>query len=235
MDVRAFLLRLIAADAGLRDEDEKKAKELTGLLEVVAPLVRNAETIVDAAAGKGYVGLALATQLGAKIVFLERNEKHVRAIRSAADHLGLSRVEAHAADVGDLASWPPRPDVVIALHACGDASDKTIAAAVACNAKHILVIPCCVAADLPAARRADARAASIGVPRHAEVRRRFVEACVLGERVLTLEAAGWETTTVPFVPPTVTPYNVLLRARRVEEPTRMREAAVELARLRGES
>lgn len=211
--------------------DQKKAKEIEGLLDALTPLVRNAKTIVDAAAGRGYVGLALAARLktDAALVFIERDERRVELIRAAA--ADRFTIDARAADVGDLAAWPDAPDVVIALHACGDATDKTITAAVAKRAKHICVVPCCIAADLPAARRADAKAAGLGLPHHAEVRRRFVEASVLGERVLTLEAAGWETTTVPFVAPTVTPYNVLLRARRVGEPQRMREATEQLARL----
>ena len=52
------------------------------------------------------------------------------------------------------------------------------------------------------------------------------------ERTLRLEAAGWETTIVPFVAETVTPHNLLFRARRVREPTRMREAGERLSRLR---
>ena len=80
---------------------------------------------------------------------------------------------------------------------------------------------------------AEAHAERIGVPRHAEVRRRFVMSLIDAERTLRLEAAGWETTVAALVPPTVTPHNLLWRARRMREPQRMREAAAHLARLRG--
>jgi hypothetical protein len=51
------------------------------------------------------------------------------------------------------------------------------------------------------------------------------------ERTLALEAAGYETTVVPFVPPTVTPHNLLWRARRVGEPRHMAAAAEKLERM----
>ena len=52
------------------------------------------------------------------------------------------------------------------------------------------------------------------------------------ERTLRLEAAGYATEVVPFVPPTVTPHNLLWRARRVGEPRAMADAAERLERLR---
>ena len=55
------------------------------------------------------------------------------------------------------------------------------------------------------------------------MRRRFVQAFVDAERTLRLEAAGWQTEVVELCPPTVTPHNLLWRARRVGEPGRMAE------------
>ncbi len=81
---------------------------------------------------------------------------------------------------------------------------------------------------MPIALRAAER---IGVPAHAEVRRRFLQALVDSERTLRLEAAGYETNVVSFTAPTTTPHNLLWRARRVNEPVRMREAALKLERL----
>jgi hypothetical protein len=87
------------------------------------------------------------------------------------------------------------------------------------------LVPCCT----PAAERPAAEA--LGIPRHAPVRRAFLESLVAAERTLRLEAAGYETEVVPFVPPTVTPYNLVWRSRRVGEPGRMRAAAERLTRL----
>ena len=50
------------------------------------------------------------------------------------------------------------------------------------------------------------------------MRRRFIQAMVDAERTRRLEAAGYETEVVEFVGATVTPHNLLWRARRVGEP-----------------
>ena len=104
--------------------------------------------------------------------------------------------------------------------------------ATAIDARWILVVPCCVASSLPAARRASARADALGMPR-GEVRRKFLESLVTTERMLELEARGWRTEVVAFAGATVTPYNHLLRAERMREPGRMANARARLDALRG--
>lgn len=243
---RLFELTYIGADrASLRLEDRKKTRELDGFLRETARALdavsrrRDPIRIVDAAAGKAYVGLLTLKLVvaprarRAALTIIERDRARVDACRAAAEQLlGDAEISYAATDVTEASSWPAEPDLVVALHACGDATDRVIERAIERRARHVLVAPCCVAADLPAARRAEARADRDGLPRHAEVRRMHLEAMVLAERVLTLEAAGWETTVVSFVAPTVTPYHRLLRGRRVGEPQRMGEARERLRRMR---
>ena len=247
-ELRVFIRRLYIPDptASLRVEEEKKCLELAGFLGEVHRLIAGrggrarALTVVDAAAGKGYLGVAIASLAGprcgrlVRVRFIEREPSRLDAIRSACDAGGIdpALTDFIQADASDERAWQEAPDLAVALHACGEATDQVIRQATRRRARHILVAPCCVASWLPAARRAEDLALATGLPRHAEVRRRFVEACVLGERVLELEAAGWETVTVPFVAASVTPYNVLLRARRAGEPRRMHQAESALARFR---
>lgn len=234
-----------APGATVRDEDRKKARELDGLLREVARSVdassrrRDPLKLVDAAAGKAYVGLIAARLVAAprgrdvSLTIIEREASRLEACKCAAERLAPGVAITYAqSDVGDPAAWPDEPDLVVALHACGDATDRVIERVIGQRARQALIVPCCVAAALPAARRAQARADRDGMPLQSEVRRLYVEAMVLAERVLTLEAAGWETVVVAFVAPTVTPYNRLLRARRVGEEGRMRDAARRLALLR---
>jgi hypothetical protein len=245
-EIEAYLDRLFvdATGASLRSEERKKARELAGVLDEIERAIdrvgrsRDVLRIVDAAAGKAYVGLAtvslvLAPRARRAIVrAIERAPERVRAIDAAARKLGVD-VEATLGDVGDPASWPEGEiDLAVALHACGDASDLAIERATAARARWILVAPCCVAGQLPSAQRAEARAEAMGMPRAGEVRRAFVEAWVMGERVLELESRGWRTEVVAFAPPTVTPYRLMLRAERVGEPVRMEEMRERLARLR---
>jgi hypothetical protein len=238
--VEAALHRLFIATDGtaLRREDLKKARETAALLDELGRIVRPGRLLVDAAAGKAYVGLLAVELLGVERVHVIEREPR----RAALCQQAVARLE-HAAeirvveqDVASPGAWPAEPDVVVGLHACGAASDAILDGALAAAARYILLVPCCYAQAVPFSPAAEARADALGVPRHAEVRRRVVMGLIDAERTLRLEAAGWETTVGALVPPTVTPHNLLWRARRMREPNRMREAAAQLARLRaGES
>ena len=247
-EVEAALHRLYIGAEGtsLRKEDRKKAAEIVAFLAEIEKLLgkgkRARTTLVDAAAGKAYVGLLAAELLlkpsgrSAKVILIEREPRHAAACRRAVAELGGGGIDftVHEADVGDGAAWPAAPDVVLALHACGPASDITIDQAIRSQARHLLLVPCCTSTKVAASALALEKADGLGLPRHAEVRRRFIQAIVDAERTLRLEAAGYETVVVPFVPPTVTPHNLLWRSRRVEEPARMRRAAADLRRLHGD-
>ena len=238
-EVEAWLDRLYidAPGATLRREDRKKAAEVTALLAEVARIAARLPKdllLVDAAAGKGYVGILAAKlvlePLGrrARVVALERDPARAAAAQAAAARAGVD-LDPRAADVGDRDAWPAEPSLVLALHACGAAADALLDAAVAARARAILAVPCCVGASAPA----DAVAERLGLPRQAPVRRGFTETFVAAARTLRLEAAGYETEVVSFIAPTVTPYHLLWRARRVGEPVRSRDAAARLARLLG--
>jgi hypothetical protein len=250
-DVERWLdLLYIAADgAGLRKEDYRKAEEVSAMLDEIERAVgrfsrRSPLVLVDAAAGKSYVGLLAAklvlepAQVPATVVTIERDAARVALGRRAVERLQTSiPIDCRAADVTDTAAWPATPSIVVALHACGAAADAIIGQAVAVRARELLLVPCCTSRAVDAALRAEATAVSLGIPRHAPVRRRFIQAMVDAERTWRLEAEGYETEVVEFVGATVTPHNLLWRSRRVCEPTRMagaRRQAVESNRSRTE-
>jgi hypothetical protein len=232
---RAIARMFIAAEGtALRREDRKKAVEVAALLSLLGP-PGEARLLVDAAAGKACAGLLAAELCGwSRLVVIERDPSRIAACRAAAAHLRPGvRADLREGDVADPALWPAEPDAVVALHACGPASDATIDASARARARWIYLVPCCYGAGIPFAAAAEARAEALGVPRQAEVRRAFVTALIDAERTLRLEAAGYEVTVLPFVPRSVTPHNLLWRARRAGEPTRMGEARARLDRLYG--
>jgi hypothetical protein len=121
-------------------------------------------------------------------------------------------------------AWPRQPSIVTALHACGDAADAIIDRAIASEARTLLLVPCCTSDAVTASSQAHAHAVALGIPRHAPVRRRFIQSVIDAERTWRLEAAGYETEVIEFVAPTITPHNLLWRARLVREPQRMAAA-----------
>jgi hypothetical protein len=234
-EVEEWLDRLYIAveEAELRQEDRRKAQEIAAMLAEVrraaarfskrAPLV-----LTDAAAGKSYLGLLSAKLVfepqgsPARVITIERDEPRVLSSRRAVSRLGTSiPIECRIGNVEDGAAWPEKIAIVTALHACGSAADAIIDRVIALRARMLLLVPCCTSSAVASTVRAQALAETMGIPRHAPVRRRFIQAMVDTERTWRLEAAGYETEVVEFVAPTVTPHNLLWRARLVQEPRRM--------------
>lgn len=233
------------AGAHLRDEDRRKSRQVLAMLDEVARALtrltkRAPLTLVDAAAGKSYLGLLAAKLVlepsgrEARVITVERDPGRVASSRQAATLLDTTvPIECREGLVTDDALWPEAPSLVVALHACGSASDEVIAQVIARRARMLLLVPCCtseaVVGQAPSAHWLHQAA----IPPHAPVRVRFTQAIVDADRTWRLEAAGYETEVVEFVGATVTPHNLLWRARYVGEPRRMAEAAAALARLRG--
>jgi hypothetical protein len=234
-DVEEWLERLYIAAEGaeLRREDRRKACEVAAMMEEVERAVsrfsrRSPLLLVDAAAGKSYVGVMAAKLVlaacnrHARVLTLERDPQRVEASRRAVARLDTTiPVECRAAAVEEDQAWPAQPSIITALHACGPAADAIIDRAIACRTRTLLLVPCCTSNAVAVSDKAHAHADAIGIPRHAPVRRRFIQSIVDAERTLRLEAAGYETEVVEFVAPTITPHNLLWRSRLVGEPRRM--------------
>lgn len=241
-DVRAALHALFIGAGGttLRKEDETKVKELVPLLAEVARVAKREQgVLVDACAGKSALGLIAAKLVlprAWRVVVVERSPDRVAAATAAAQHVAHA-VDICASDV-DQFVFGADVSVVVALHACGAASDAIIDAAVAARVRHLLLVPCCYGAHPAKASTAMAHvpgqrwAASLvdALPRQGVVGRRAAQAIIDAERTLRLEAGGYDVDVVEFVAPTVTPHNLLWRARFANEPKRRDEAAARRAR-----
>ncbi len=231
--VAALLHELYVGEpaARLRADDERKVDEVTALLGELGRVLPRARpaTVLDLGAGRSLVGFAavllLAPDRAVSYLGVERDAARAARAEALARARGLAGVTIVAGDAAD-AALPARPDVVLALHACGDATDDAIARAIALEARHALIVPCC------RRRRDRASFERLGIPAHAGLRAPLDELLTDTERVLELEAAGYEVTVLPLVPASTTPQNRLFRARRIAEPRRATGAARGLARLR---
>jgi hypothetical protein len=235
-DVRAIIHRLFiaSADGALRKEDEQKTREVAALLARLARLKRGAH-LVDAAAGKASVGLVAAELLpiGALTV-LERDPRRVEACRTACSRLTRSvPIDIREADVADEAAWPDAPDAVVALHACGPATDAVIDRAIRCRARFVFVVPCCYGNAIPFAARAQAVVAEMRFVADHLIRRRMSASLIDLERKLRLEAAGYQTELDELVGATVTPHNVIFTGRWTGDTVRIDRAKERLAALLG--
>lgn len=229
--LRAFYVTQV--DSTLRREELKKIPELAGILPVLAR-TRQDPLLVDAAAGRAPVGLMAARLLGwSRVVVIEREPGRAASARRASARLPELQIEVREGDVGDAEVWPQGTEVVVALHACGPAFDAVVDQAMARNVPWVVAVPCCYSDAVGFADVARAWADHLGVAAQASVRRRFVESLIDTERTLRLESGGYRVSVEAFVPPTVTPHNLVWKAHRAGPGRHATEAAERWARLVG--
>ena len=213
--VEALLARLYLGDGAPRNEERKKAREVADLLGLIAQLQPQPaprgkpRLLVDGAAGHGYVGLCAAVLLGwRRVVAIERDPRRAARVRGAAAGLDVA-LEVRDADLTD--GIPAEADVVVALHACGAATDALLDGAVSARARWIVCAPCCYGAAIPGYATALAEGARYGdamlAGRHAALE-------VDASRLDRLRSAGYEANLRAFTAPTVTPHHMAFVARR---------------------
>ena len=222
--LRAFYVT--GGDSALRPEERKKIPQLAGLLPALARTGPDPR-LVDAAAGRAPVGLMAARLLGwSNVVVIERDPGRAASARRAVARVPGVEVDVREGAVADPGVWPSAADVVVALHACGPAFDDIVDQAIAQGAPWVLAVPCCYSSAIAFSDTARAWADHLGVATQAPVRRRFVESLIDTERTLRLESHGYRVSVQAFVPPAVTPHNLLWKAHRVG-PSRRSTAAEE--------
>lgn len=224
-------LYLTKTGSSLRPEERKKIPEVASLLSLIAKVGKD-PVLIDAAAGRAPVGIIAAKLLSlSRVTIIERDVARASRAEKAASKLEGTVFEVIRADVYDVDCWPVFADVVVALHACGSASDAILEATIARGVRWLFLVPCCYADSVPFASAARGWADALGVPRVAAVRRRFIESMIDTVRTLRLQAAGYRVSVVQFVSPTVTPHNLVWRAELSGPSPLATQAEEELARL----
>ncbi|MCR9247434.1 MAG: SAM-dependent methyltransferase [bacterium] len=228
-------LGLLHRDASMPPPQVRKFLQLNHMLRLLRPplleLMERGEPlhIVDAGCGLSYLTLSLAWCLrhvfghAATLLGLDRRADLVDSCRTAAERVGLADCMTFCTgDVDEFESDRPI-DVVLALHACDVATDHAIALGLRHEASLIAVAPCCQAelanawAELAGAgsRTADADRAPLHPLWNTPHLRREAAATVTDTmRMLLLQACGYDTRVVEFVPSRHTPKNTLIRAMR---------------------
>ncbi|MBU0689685.1 MAG: SAM-dependent methyltransferase [Gammaproteobacteria bacterium] len=210
-------LHILTRDGKMNQDSRRKLKQVYHLYQFIEPLLqevkneRDAVTLVDHGAGKSYLGFILydlffkSLQDASHIYGIETREELVTHSRELAQHLdfgGMSFLNLSVADSITSDKLPAQVDVVTALHACNTATDDAIKFALAKQAKHIVLVPCCqaeVASVLRKNKGAALKNTLTELWRHPIHTREFGSHATNVLRCLQLEAHGYQVTVTELV------------------------------------
>jgi hypothetical protein len=231
-------LHILTRDGKLNQDSRRKLKQVYHLFQFIEPLLKEVLarkpdlTLADHGAGKSYLGFILydlffkeqAPQ--GRIYGIETRDELVRSSTALAERLGftgMSFLNLTVADSINSAALPPEIDVVTALHACNTATDDAIRFALAKNARHIVLVPCCQAEVAAALRQHKAQALASPLAeiwRHPIHTREFGSHVTNVLRCLQLEAHGYQLNVTELVGWEHSMKNELILASRAQKPSR---------------
>ncbi|MFT4702463.1 MAG: hypothetical protein ACI81R_000147 [Bradymonadia bacterium] len=217
-------LGLVSKGGGASADARRKIKQITHFARQLIPAFEDVfsrheePVIVDAAAGKSYLGLFLYERFMREagkgtLVLIEQREDLVERLRELVASLGYERVEVRHGSIESV-PWPERVHIVVALHACDTATDAALVAAHAAKADYLAVVPCCQAevsrqlAELPPS----AVSTLWGVSWH---RREFGAHLTNVLRALAMRSHGYQITVTELAGWEHAVKNELLLGRRV--------------------
>ncbi|MER3430020.1 MAG: hypothetical protein C4324_03060 [Blastocatellia bacterium] len=224
----------VTTDRGeIRSEQRHKWKQINKFVEVLATLFSksalpesNGLRVADLGSGKGYLTFAAYQYLINAINdrgLSEEQRIEFTAVDSRGDLIALCNGIADASEFQGLKflncsieqffrqNGNKDLDIVIALHACDTATDDAIFAAIAANARIILVAPCCHRELRPKISAPGPLGDILKFPLLLE---RAAESLTDGVRAIVLEAYGYEVRMLEFVETEHTPKNNLISAVR---------------------
>jgi hypothetical protein len=231
-------LHILTRDGKLNQDSRRKLKQVYHLCHFIEPLLddvlgrQDTLTLADHGAGKSYLGfilydLFLKARPGSHIYGIETRDELVAKSRELAARLGFDRMSflnATVAESVESEQLPPTIDIVTALHACNTATDDAIQFALAKQARHIVLVPCCQAEVAAVLRRH--KSESFGKTPLSEIWRHPIHTREFGSqltnvlRCLQLESHGYQVTVTELVGWEHSLKNELIVATRTDAPRR---------------
>ncbi len=210
-------LHILTRDGKLNQDSRRKLKQVYHLCNFIEPLLnevlarQDTLTLADHGAGKSYLGfilydLFLKTRPGAQIFGIETRDDLVEKSRDLAARLDFERMSFLNSTVAEsitTETLPARIDIVTALHACNTATDDAIRFALAKDAHHIVLVPCCQAEVASVLRKH--KNESFGKTPLSEIWRHPIHTREFGShltnvlRCLQLESHGYQLTVTELV------------------------------------
>ncbi|VVE12820.1 class I SAM-dependent methyltransferase [Pandoraea anhela] len=211
-------LHILTRDGKMNQDSRRKLKQVYHLFQFIEPLLQEVKTengrltLVDHGAGKSYLGFILydlffkALADDSHIFGIETREELVKTSRALADRLGFTGMSFLNLSVADSITSPALPetvDVVTALHACNTATDDAIRFALAKQARHIVLVPCCQAEVAAVLRKNKGQQLGSNplteIWRHPLHTREFGSQVTNVLRCLQLEAHGYQVSVTELV------------------------------------
>ena len=231
-------LHILTRDGKLNQDSRRKLKQVYHLCNFIEPLLddvlgrQDTLTLADHGAGKSYLGfilydLFLKDRPGSHIFGIETRDDLVEKSRELAARLGFERMSFLNATVAESITTdalPPGIDIVTALHACNTATDDAIRFALAKQARHIVLVPCCQAEVAAVLRKH--KNESFGKTPLSEIWRHPIHTREFGSqltnvlRCLQLESHGYQVTVTELVGWEHSLKNELIIATRANTPRR---------------
>ena len=210
-------LHILTRDGKLNQDSRRKLKQVYHLCHFIEPLLdevlarQDTLTLADHGAGKSYLGfilydLYLKARTGSHIYGIETRDDLVEKSRQLAARLGfphMSFLNVTVAESIQSEQLPATIDIVTALHACNTATDDAIQFALAKQARHIVLVPCCQAEVAAVLRRH--KNESFGKTPLSEIWRHPIHTREFGSqltnvlRCLQLESHGYQVTVTELV------------------------------------
>ncbi len=210
-------LHILTRDGKLNQDSRRKLKQVYHLYQFIEPLLQGvlsehkALTLADHGAGKSYLGFILydlfLKSRGVGHVFgIETREDLVQKSRELAARLKFERMSFVNLTVEESTLSPDLPqqiDIVTALHACNTTTDDAIKFALAKQAQHIVLVPCCQA-EVASVLRKNKNHSLSQLPlseiwRHPIHTREFGSHITNVLRCLLLESHGYQVTVTELV------------------------------------
>ena len=190
---------------------------------------------LDCSCGKSYLAFVLNYLLremyGLKVTFygVDTSPLLIQRCKAMATHLGYENMSFWQGKTQEFEP-PSNVDIVLALHACDTATDEAIAKGIQLGARYIMVVPCCqnqIRGQIRSPQPLE-RLTEFGLLRY-----RFADLLTEAIRAQVLRGAGYYVEMHEIVPPTVTPKNLVLTARKTRSGKKGVEGYKELSSLLG--
>lgn len=231
-------LHILTRDGKINQDSRRKLKQVYHLYNFIEPLLKDLKesganlNLVDHGAGKSYLGFIIYDLFykdlpaTGHVYAIETRDELIKKSRDLQQRLkfkNMTFVNASVAESIQSDKLPTQVDIVTALHACDTATDDAIDFALAKNAKHIVLVPCCQAEVAKALR--EGKKQQLANPlteiwRHPIHTREFGSHLTNVLRALRLEAHGYQVTVTELIGLEHSMKNELIVATKKEGPRR---------------